>query len=51
MYPTSLTGSIDNCVASMAAYRAAGADEICFYGSTAGENAALVAAWRDRAAD
>ncbi len=48
VYPTSLTGSIADCVARMAQYKAAGADEICFYGSTAAENAALVAAWRDR---
>lgn len=48
VYPTSLTGSLADCVATMAQYRAAGADEICFYGSTAAENAALVAAWRDR---
>jgi probable F420-dependent oxidoreductase len=48
VYPTSLTGSVADCVATMAQYKAAGADEICFYGSTAAENAALVAAWRDR---
>ncbi|MBA3742921.1 TIGR03857 family LLM class F420-dependent oxidoreductase [Sporichthya sp.] len=48
MYSTSLAGSLDDCVAKMAAYKAAGADEICFYGSTAAENASLVAAWRDR---
>lgn len=47
MYPTSLAGSVADCVARMAEYRAAGADEICFYGSTAAENAMLVAAWRD----
>lgn len=48
MYSTSLAGSVADCVAKMAEYRAAGADEICFYGSTAAENAALVAAWRGR---
>jgi probable F420-dependent oxidoreductase len=48
VYPTSLAGSVADCVGKMAEYRAAGADEICFYGSTAAENAALVAAWRDR---
>lgn len=48
VYPTSLTGSLADCVAKMDEYKAAGADEICFYGSTAAENAALVAAWRDR---
>ena len=48
VYPTSLMGSLADCVAKMDEYKAAGADEICFYGSTAAENAALVAAWRDR---
>lgn len=46
IYPTSLMGSLAECVAKMAEYKAAGADEICFYGSTAAENASLVAAWR-----
>jgi len=48
VYSTSLMGSVADCVAKMAEYKAAGADEICFYGSTAAENASLVAAWRDR---
>jgi 5,10-methylenetetrahydromethanopterin reductase len=48
IYPTSLAGSIADCVTKMAEYKAAGADEICFYGSTAAETASLVAAWRDR---
>lgn len=48
MYSTSLAGSVADCVAKMAEYKTAGADEICFYGSTAAENAGLVAAWRDR---
>ena len=43
---TSLVGSIDDCVQKMRVYKAAGAHEICFYGSTAAENAALIAAWR-----
>ncbi|MHB8693732.1 MAG: TIGR03857 family LLM class F420-dependent oxidoreductase [Solirubrobacteraceae bacterium] len=47
VYPTSLTGSIEACVQTMQAYRDAGADEICFYGSTAAENAKLTRAWRE----
>lgn len=49
VYDTSLTGSIEDCVARMRAYKAAGADEICLFGSTPAENAALIRAWRDRA--
>jgi 5,10-methylenetetrahydromethanopterin reductase len=48
VYPTSLTGSLDDCVAKMQEYRDAGADEICFYGSTTAENAGLIAAWGER---
>jgi probable F420-dependent oxidoreductase len=47
VYPTSLTGSIEDCVKTMQAYRDAGADEICFYGSTAAENTKLVRVWRE----
>lgn len=46
MYGTSLAGSIDECVKKMQEYRDAGADEICFYGSTPMENAGLIRAWR-----
>ncbi|MCW3014235.1 MAG: family class F420-dependent oxidoreductase [Solirubrobacterales bacterium] len=46
MYATSLTGSLESCVAKMQQYKDAGADEISFYGSTVAENAALVGAWR-----
>jgi imidazole glycerol phosphate synthase subunit HisF len=46
VYQTSLAGSIADCVARMRAYRATGIDEICFYGSTPAENAALIDAWR-----
>lgn len=46
MEETSLTGSIEDCVKQMRAYRDAGADEICFYGSTPAENASLIRAWR-----
>jgi len=47
MYETSLTGAVEDCVAMMQSYRDAGADEISFYGSTPGENASLIAAWRE----
>jgi probable F420-dependent oxidoreductase len=46
VYETSLTGSVENCVAKMQAYIDAGAHEICFYGSTPTENAGLIEAWR-----
>jgi 5,10-methylenetetrahydromethanopterin reductase len=48
VYETSLAGSIADCVAKMAAYKATGIDEICFYGSTPAENAGIVRAWRER---
>ena len=48
VYETSLSGSIDACVRKMEDYKATGIDEICFYGSTAAENASLVRAWRQR---
>jgi probable F420-dependent oxidoreductase len=47
MYPTSLTGSIADCVATMQAYRDAGVDEISTYGSSPSDNAALIRAWRE----
>ena len=47
MYPTSLSGSIADCVAKMQDYRDTGADEISFYGSSPAENAKLIAAWRE----
>ena len=50
VYGTSLAGSLEDCVAKMQEYRDAGADEICFYGSTAAENAGLIAAWRAHSA-
>ena len=46
VYETSLAGSLADCVSKMQAYKDAGADEICFYGSTPAENAALIDAWR-----
>jgi 5,10-methylenetetrahydromethanopterin reductase len=50
VYPTSLTGSVEDCVETMQAYKDAGANEICFYGSTAAENAKLIRAWREHSA-
>lgn len=50
MYPTSLTGSVDDCVQLMQQYRDAGADEIVFYGSTPQQNAPLIDAWRQHSA-
>jgi probable F420-dependent oxidoreductase len=50
VYETSLYGSLADCVAKMQRYRDAGADEICFYGSTTAENAGLIGAWRERRA-
>lgn len=47
VYPTSITGSIEDCVATLQAYRDAGADEISFYGSSPAQNARLIAAWRE----
>lgn len=45
-------GSVEECVATLAEFRNAGADEIATYGSTPGQNAALITAWhtRDRVA-
>jgi 5,10-methylenetetrahydromethanopterin reductase len=47
VYETSLAGSLEDCVAKMRAYKDAGANEICFYGSTTAENAGLIRAWRE----
>jgi probable F420-dependent oxidoreductase len=41
-------GSVDECVKKLQQFRDAGADEIITYGSTPGDNAALLDAWRDR---
>lgn len=43
-------GTVDDCVATLQRFRDAGADEIATYGSTPGQNAGLIAAWRDRSA-
>jgi probable F420-dependent oxidoreductase len=50
VYDTSLTGSVEDCVAKLQRYKDAGADEICFYGSTTAENASLIRAWREHSA-
>jgi probable F420-dependent oxidoreductase len=42
-------GSVQDCVRKLQEFRDAGADEICTYGSTPGQNAKLIAAWRERA--
>jgi hypothetical protein len=41
-------GSTAACVAKLAEFRAAGANEIVSHGSTPGQNAALISAWRAR---
>lgn len=43
-------GSLDECLKSLARFREAGADEVITYGSTPGQNAKLIAAWRERKA-
>lgn len=45
---SSAIGTVDACVAQLQRYRDAGADEVATYGSTPMQNAALIAAWRDR---
>jgi 5,10-methylenetetrahydromethanopterin reductase len=44
-------GSIEECMSALQAYRDAGADEIGLYGSTASQNAGLIAAWRERSCE
>jgi hypothetical protein len=39
---------VDECVTSLRRFRDAGADEVATFGSTPMQNAALIAAWRDR---
>jgi probable F420-dependent oxidoreductase len=41
-------GSADECVTSLQRFIDAGADEVATYGSTPQQNAALIAAWRER---
>jgi probable F420-dependent oxidoreductase len=44
----SAIGSPDECVTSLQRFIDAGADEVTTYGSTPRQNAALIAAWRER---
>jgi hypothetical protein len=44
----SAIGSPDECVTSLQRFVDAGADEVTTYGSTPRQNAALIAAWRER---
>jgi 5,10-methylenetetrahydromethanopterin reductase len=46
MQETCALGSVDECVAQLQRFRDAGADEIATYGSTPGQNAELISAWR-----
>lgn len=41
-------GTTEECVRSLQRFRDAGADEIATYGSTPGQNASLIARWRER---
>ena len=50
MLQTCAIGSVSECVNALQAFRDAGADEIATYGSTPGQNAKLVEAWRARRA-
>jgi len=48
MEETCALGSVDQCVTQLQRFRDAGADEIATYGSTPGQNAGLIEAWRAR---
>lgn len=50
MEATCAFGTAEQCVARLQEFRDAGADEITTYGSTPGQNAKLLAVWRERAA-
>ncbi|MCW3014515.1 MAG: hypothetical protein JWO02_1607 [Solirubrobacterales bacterium] len=50
MLDTCAIGSVDECVASLQRWRDIGVDEITTYGSTPAQNAAVIAAWRAKAA-
>jgi probable F420-dependent oxidoreductase len=50
MRASSALGSVGECLSVLRAFREAGADEIATYGSTPGQNAALLRAWRDQRA-
>jgi hypothetical protein len=43
-------GSVDESVSQLQRFRDAGADETATYGSTPGQNAGLIEAWRGRTA-
>jgi alkanesulfonate monooxygenase SsuD/methylene tetrahydromethanopterin reductase-like flavin-dependent oxidoreductase (luciferase family) len=47
MADVSAIGTTEQCVASLQRFRDAGADEIATYGSTPGQNAKLIARWRE----
>ena len=48
MEETCALGSVDQCVTQLRRFRDHGADEIATYGSTPGQNAGLIEAWRAR---
>lgn len=48
MRDCSAFGTVDECVGSLQRFIDAGATEIATYGSTPGQNAGLLSAWRDR---
>lgn len=48
MHEACALGSVEDCVRKIQEFRDAGADEVATYGSTPGQNAELVAAWRAR---
>jgi alkanesulfonate monooxygenase SsuD/methylene tetrahydromethanopterin reductase-like flavin-dependent oxidoreductase (luciferase family) len=50
MHEACALGGVKDCVRKLQEFRDAGADEVCTYGSTPGQNADLVAAWRVRSA-
>jgi alkanesulfonate monooxygenase SsuD/methylene tetrahydromethanopterin reductase-like flavin-dependent oxidoreductase (luciferase family) len=45
---SSAVGTVQECVTSLQRFIDAGADEVTTYGSTPRQNAALIAAWRER---
>jgi 5,10-methylenetetrahydromethanopterin reductase len=48
MEETCALGGVDQCITQLQRFRDAGADEIATYGSTPGQNAELIEAWRAR---
>jgi alkanesulfonate monooxygenase SsuD/methylene tetrahydromethanopterin reductase-like flavin-dependent oxidoreductase (luciferase family) len=48
IHDTCAIGTVDECVTSLQRFIDAGADEIATYGSTPKQNAAMIAAWRER---